>query len=633
MGLFDPISEEEKARLSADMKKRREDEDPAVLVQRGLNAIHPGLGDAPAPTAPITQADIETAPGGQPSSEFSDQENANQMAADQARQQVFTRIPRGPGGPGTEVMPEGLDYLKVGPDGKSDFQKAFVEGPKNVGEALDEGERAETEKNKALQTHYANEQARQTSAAAQIEARRQEGDHMLQQKQEQLDQHLTAYTNNLADENRFWRNPGNIVSAIAFSLMPVFSRDPEIGIKYINQAIDRDMNDRKRLADMHMGELRSNLGEYRKLAGDQRVGDLLAESEAKRIAAMEIDRIGANFASPISQAKKEVLKQNFLMQSMQAKMQAYQAYHIYNDVKAVQPGVAAAYKAPGKAGIEGAWSPFGGGNVAGQINGTPTVAAPVALPPGMDRAKATALASRPDVAVDMGAKGQLDPKSLEAIYQAAVAQDVYSRTPGQPGTDAFAVKYNEKVREREAQAQKSVKDIAVAAQPFQDGMILSKRILGDMSMIENAARQRGEDPNKFLGDLRNTTSYAARINDLRLRYGSADTPEAQVQKDALQASERFHRLLSADIMDYKHGLLGGAQSEQELEGFKQIVNYADSWQNLKNFAVTRNQQFAAKKANSLRSSEDPIAALLYLRSTKNYGATLDTHVPPPPKGK
>lgn len=579
-------------------------------------------GGAPIPPAP------DVPPGTEGSKDSADAANA----LSEFDNDVYNWAPRNVAkGPGNTVMPEGLDFNVAGPDGKTDFQRAFVEGPKKVGEAIDAGAKAETDQHVALATHYATEQQRQAYAQAGLEAKRQANDAEMQRRQAELDQRTTQYSNDLADRNQFWRNPGNIVSAIAFSLMPIVSNDPAIGAKLINQAIDRDMADRKHLANMHLGELRSNLGEYRKLAGDQRIGDLLAEAEAKRIAAMEIDRIGQRFASPIAQAKKETLKQNFLMQSVQAKMQAYQLYHIYRAPQAVDPRIAAEYNNAGPGGFSSFRSQnpdAGAAAVKGVVAGTPTTAkgpaaGPVQTGPDAPTGQgATQPKPKTFVISDLlKSRGLSDPAQLLKQQQ----QDVYNeadavaKKTGNPDHDAR--EFNEQVQKIKAADVQATQEIAKAMNASGQGggtvtrLVGTRKMMSDMALIEGECRAAGVNPQEFLGELRTEIGgpLASRIRNYQDALTKADPSKAEEVKarDVRQASERFHQLLAGNVVDYFHSKAGAAQSPSEIAGLSQVIGTDASWSKIKNWVANESIGYQSAYTAALATGGNPRAATRY----------------------
>ncbi len=304
----------------------------------------------------------------------------------QASDDTFPKMQQRPRGPGDVVQGEGSNFLPTG--GKSDFDETYVAGPQRLAEAQKEVGRLSANKSEAIGQQYERSAQQATEAMAANKARRASEDQEIAARQQNLDKAVQHYSNDLADQGKFWTSPGNIISAIAFSLMPIFSNDPAIGAKLINQAIDRDMTNRKDLANMHLGELRSNLGTYRKLAEDHNVGDQIAQSEAHRLAALEIERISAQFESPIAKQKAQAMVEDQLMRAGQVRQTAFNHYN-YNTVRRLDPRVASAFEAPGKAGNTDAWKSFTipssspGKQVGGTIAGTPSTVSTEKSPPGM----------------------------------------------------------------------------------------------------------------------------------------------------------------------------------------------------------------------------------------------------------
>lgn len=532
----------------------------------------------------------------------------------------------GPQGPGNEVMPEGLDFNVVGPDGKSDFQRAFGsgpdDGPAKVSSAIDAGAMAESDRNKALQEHYTGEQQRQTMSMATIEARRQSDDRDNQRRQAELDKAVSYYSNDLANQNKFWQNPGNIVSAIAFSLMPIAGGDPAMGAKLIQQAVNQDMANRKDLADMHLGALRSNLGEYRKMAGDRRVGDLLAESEAKRIVAMDIERIAAQYQSPIALAKAETLKQNFLMQSVQAKMAAFQAYHIYKAPQAVDPRIAAQYRNAGPGGLAAYASMNGegtGGKGPGAVkgtlpNGSPTTASAAFRgghgPVGPDGKPGPTTAQKPkayDLHSIMQSRGVASPKELLAQQAQDVENEAAATT--KPG-DSIA--FNKAVQQIKAKDEADAKVIGEQYKVIAPKSVGLRRLERDMNLIEEGARAAGVQPQEFIGNFRAYVggSMASRIRNIQQSIVNTN-PGTKVAKEAqerMDAQERFHNLLAGQIMDYYHSRMGSAQSPSETGRGIQVIDAGSSWGKIRNWNKNQSQIVQGEIQAAFASAGNPRAA-------------------------
>lgn len=600
----------------------------AGAVQEGLDTFVPGATDWARQADKSTEkkvpfsVDPKDLPVVEPGTEGSRAFTEGALAISNYDQNVYGWAK--PTGPSAEVTPEAVDWNPAGPEGKKDFKAAFTEGPKKVTQALAEGADAEANKDKALAEHYTNEIAREQAAQATIAARRQQDDEQQQRRQTDLDGAITRYSNDLANSGKFFQNPGNIISAIAFSLMPIGGGDPAMGAKLIQSAISQDMSNRQKLADMHLGELRSNLSEYRKAAGDRRVGDLLAESEAQRIASIEIQRIGASFASPIAKAKTEALSQDFLMRSVQSKMQAFQQYHLYMAPKAMSPAIAAAYKNAGPGGMV-AFNKMNGdpdvgpGAVKGTMalpgvpNGSATTARGPVGPTGPtapdgNPGPTTQPKPRTFVLSDiMKSRGLSDAQQLMKQQAADVQNEAAALAkPGDPHS------YNEQVAKIKLRDEEDQKKIAELAQKVLPDVHGSRRMATDIALINAECARAGVNPQDFIGELRTATSgpFGAKIRNMQLALTRAN-PENKhevKQREFLQASERFHQLFAGDVVEYYHTKFGSAQNPSESAKGAQVITTESSWPQIVNWNQIRSQDAQAGYTAALASAGNPRAA-------------------------
>ncbi len=585
----------------------------------------PGQDSFEQPLGPDLRGTVPpTSPGGGTFTEFNDEFNKGQLKRAQATEEMFGRMPKGPTGQRDVVQGEGENFLPTG--GRSEFEETYKAGPQRLAQAQKELGQLTAGKSEAMSQQYQRSAQQATEAMAANKARRAHDDQEIAVRQQNLDKAVQHYSNDLADQGKFWTSPGNIISAIAFSLMPVFSNDPAIGAKLINQAIDRDMTNRKDLANMHLGELRSNLGNYRKLAEDHNVGDQIAQSEAHRLAALEIERISANFDSPIAKEKAKAMVEDQLMRAGQTRQVAYNHYN-YNTVRRLDPRVAGAFEAPGKAGNTDAWKSFTvpgntpGKAIQGSIAGSPTTAATDKTPVSIQGLKPTqlaALAHSPGEVAKMGLDGRLDKDGLTSMYGRIIAKRADSLVP--PGTANYAVKYNEEVERLQKASDAGVAEIAKVAQPFQVGLAVTTRLQRDMDIIERECRQAGINPNEFLGEMRAGLGgpLTSKIQDLRNRLDSSgDSASERETVNRRQASERFHQAMSGKIVGYYHDLAGAAQNPAETGNLKQVISSEASWEKMKTFIQGESQNYAQQVKGAIAASPDPYSAALYMAQNGN----------------
>ncbi len=591
-----------------------------------------GRGDMMAPAlGPDLRGQVPPMyPGVEGDTSLADKVYGDEAAGAAAENTAFPMMQQRPKGPDGVVQGEGENYLPT--QGKELFDETYVKGPQRLASAQQELGRLSANKSEALGQQYQQSAQQATEAMAANKARRAADDQEISIRQTQLDQAVTHYSNDLANQNKFWSSPGNIVSAIAFSLMPIFSNDPAIGVKLINQAIDRDMANRKDLANMHLGELRSNIGNYRKLAEDRNVGDQIAQSEAHRVAAMQIEQISSQFDSPISKAKALAMVEDQLMRANQTRMVAFNHYN-YNTVRKLDPRVASAFEAPGKAGNDDAWHSFtlpakSAGNAIGNVQGTPSTARDTSGAGGvlnqMSPSQVVALAYQPGQIVKMADSGQLQGQDLAVMARNSIVARVKSIT--NENSPNYELEFNKNMKAELEKAQKGSEAISKAAAPHMKGLTVTRRMASDMATIEAELKGTGITPDSFLGELRNGLGgpLASKVQALRIKYNNdaTDSPAQKQSMDFLKASERFHQVLAQNIITFNHENIGGAQSPSELANIQQVINQGDGWGRIKGFVNMNNQQYAAAYENALSTAESPYAKMLYLQRNGNALTTL-----------
>ncbi len=641
MGLFRPQTEGE-AQASAAAQALQADElarqnQNGTGIQQELTPAGPPRPPAFDPGPDLRGTVPPFHPGVDPDTTMAESIYGEEAAQDKAASTAFPYMQQGGArGPQDVVQEEGANYLPTG--GKEEFEQTYREGPKRLAAAQADVGRLSANRSEAMGEQYRQSAQQAQEAMAANKSRRADDDQQIAIRQQQLDQAVTHYSNGLADQGKFWSSPGNIVSAIAFSLMPIFSNDPTIGVKLINQAIDRDMSNRKDLANMHLGELRSNLGNYRKIAEDHNVGDQIAQSEAHRLTAMEIERISNTFDSPIVKAKAKAMIEDQLMRAGQTRQTAYNHFN-YNTVRRLDPRVDKAFKAPGLAGNDDAWHSFtlpqgAGGNVVGNVQGTQSVAkdttgsAPGGALSRMQPTQVVALASSPEQILKLADSGQLGGKDLAVMARNSIVMRAKALA-GNPADPNYPTKFNKIVDDMRTKAETGVAAIAKAAQPQARGYAITQRLSGDMATIEAECKQAGVTPEEFLGDLRKGFSgaTAAKINDLRIKLNnnSTDSASQALAMRRLEASERFHQVLAQKVIEFRHTNFGGAQSESEIASAKQAIDTNSSWEKIKNFVRTEGEQYAAEHKAALNQGGNPYSKMLYLSDTSNNLVTLPHH--------
>lgn len=500
---------------------------------------------------------------------------------------------------GPVVQDAGEDYASLGgPGGKAAFNKAFVEQPQAIASAIEQGAQAQQEEAKAKTEAIAKEQERVSSANAVIKERQLARQQEIQARDQDIQRKVQFYTNDLADTGKFWRNPGNIVAAMGAALMTLASDDHAIGYKLINNAIQQDLAQRQKLADMHLGELRSNLGAYRQIAGDEFQGDLLAEAEAKRVAAMELERIGAQYSGPKAKAAAAAIQQKLLSDYQQMMMQWY-ATRVYQQAQIINPALKAAHEREGKALPGVGFQTFGQMQQASAVPGSPGAPMPqgaggaassapagVSLrQPNQGGAPAQGVVRPSQALLDFVGKrvphvGQvLGPLVQDAIRDATIE----SKAPyGDPRNTAVLLKnWNDAQKEVAAKTDKNLQEAYREKKGWQN-------FANTLAIVQQSAIDSGMTPDQLYNSvIRDATpeSWSRWYNAMKEKYGSADTPAAKQAMERMKAMENLRNTLQSKKIGAFHSMFGGAMNEHEMEmakgwidsnaPFSRIIKLAD----------------------------------------------------------
>jgi len=515
------------------------------------------------------------------------------------------------------VVPEGEEFAKVGGKrGKEWFEEGLVNGPERLGEAVKASGKAQTERAEELAGAYKSEAERSATAAAAMQVRQARDEQAVQQRQKNLELATDKYTQDLQDQGKFWTNPGNIIAAIAYSLMPMLGGDPTSGVKLINEAINRDMANRKQAADTELGALRSNLDGYRKIAGDNQAGDLLAESKAKEVAANQVQAIAAKYESPISKARAEASYQALMNDSIRLRMQVYQAGGI-REAAHYEHGPLIRGRSQG---FDGAYEPLGGGPFDPRAKQSVGAATQGSLPGGTPTvanttgktldAKGAALLSFPKEAQKLVSRGQSLPGGMGSweYAQASIARQAAAKFPDNPQAA------QEFRRTLTKEAEQGVKDIAAAmdAGGYYKQMSGLVRVQRQMAAIEATE----PNPEKFF----NSTLRAAapEFNDWyqnKMRIvsdPSTSTDEAKRQKESADAAMRLRVSIGKMQQGYYKENAGSALSPAEERILSQAIHSGSSWAQVKEFARTEAEDTRNAALNKMNMAGNEYAPLLYL---------------------
>lgn len=574
------------------------------------------------PKVPLPPIDAPIAQPGEvaPNTEFTnDMANAAQ-ATDQFDQDITPRFNGPTGGPGVSVQDEGENYLPYG--GKDAYEETFVRRPQQIEQAIKVAGETEAQFNDAKKNFFERTQAAQAEELAVMQQHRIENAAQVAAQQAKIDMATKRYTSDLADRGQFWLNPGNILAAFGAALVAAGSPgDRGIGIRTIQAAVEADYNKRKGLADMHLGELRSNLAQYRQIAGDKEQGDKLAFAESNRVAGMELERIAAQFQGPLAKAKAQEMAAQFYQKSELMKAQVHSAM-VYNTARAIPTPLKQSFDKTGKAtGGEGYTSyqaqnappvPVPGKTLPGQAPGK-TASGPAVSPAVANTAKA--LASVPNGVIDTETKKLYDERApgaskLAPMFRQRVAEQAVINAGPHPTVEKLRQEAQKVVRGYHTQ----VAEVAKEAGPAMADQKTWSALDQDLQLFERAAG--GPDKvNDYFGYLQK--GGAARldnqISQLKQQFGSRGTPEEQRQIHQLEAVQRINQVIANKTVDYYHQMAGSAQSPTERGDLERVIGTSSPYAAIKNFAAIKSKEAAGKYQASTVGLDAPAMYLLQIR--------------------
>jgi hypothetical protein len=406
-------------------------------------------------------------------------------------------------------------------------------------------------------------------------------------------------------------------------------------VKLINQAVQQDLDNRARAADMDLGQQRANLEGYRKIAGDRQAGDLLAQAEAHRMAAQEIARIGSKFAGPEAQKQMQVAIEDQKTRAAAAEMEFYAKYVHTAPKKTVPQETAALYKGPGgwaplgqTAGQQGPASPVNGQVAGGPSQATdkgfksPVVAALARTggAPAVDR-----LLSNPKTAQ------KVSDRDVENVAMMLIRQEAQQRYPNQPGG------YIKVLKDEQEKLQPVTMELQKTAQ--QRHLIATVR--GTMDVIERTERDDGRDPEQFLSWARTAwpKSWVMEYEKFTAkdpRFASNSAEMAAAFRE--QKAKELRAALQGVFNQHNHELFGGAQTATgpgggEIGRGMLEVGEKSTFHQTKAFLDQRSQQLQ-KQVDELKGGLTPMQRVLLRVGTS--GGMGDAYLPrkdvPGPKG-
>lgn len=577
-----------------------------------------------------------------------------------------------PFGMAKPVLPEvsaGANKIVFGDPttGEDVFDDAYNKAPARYEAAAREEANQIGLRGQATADFYKRERQNQQEQLAQHQAERLRHQQILESKVAEYDAAAQKYSNDLADTGHFWKNPGNVVAAIGVALSNLAGKRDSAEV--LNNMIVQDFNMRKSAADTRLGAMRSNIEQYRQIFGDKEAGDMYALSESFRVAAMEVQQIGAQFQGPIARANAEKTSAALRQQSDFGKMQAWQRALMLPDFrnKAIMdayrkmgqnfPGKVQDYLNPGSQPLPGlpgpnptgpGVMPSGGGQPASGVPmpSTPAAQAHMAIK-AQNGGKATPfdrvadeellkfLKLTPAEAADMNRRNPGIIQSMKNWKELAMRR-AFGKTKQTAGQDEFRVKFNEIIDEDNKNTSEAMRT-AVEQKAYQ------QRLWGnfheDTARLKAAAAVFGKDPDTFLGWLRSDTMPSSLDNWLR-KWDSRDvggklTPAEMSELEAAKAAVRFRQLVAGKVAEQNKSLAGASLTDNELKVLRQFITPESNYTQISNFAGIKSNEARQAIQDMERIYGVGPATLIRLRmgQGKSTRDTLEYRGYTPPKKK
>lgn len=558
----------------------------------------------------------------------------------------------GPGNLGVGVMDEGEDYLPYGgAKGRENVEETFIRQPEQMAKAVREGAQAQQDESKAKEAFYATERDRTRGYEAELKEQYLLRQQEMQRRMQEFELQTQRYTDNLSDKGAFWHNPQNVMAAMGAALMQLTTDDRSFGYKLLNGAIQSDLHNRRALADQHLGYLKSNMAEYDRLAGDRIAGMQLAEAEAKRVAAYELERIAAQFQGPKAKANAEAIISKLKIDAMEGYMNAYRA-GIYNKPKIENKAIIDSYKRGGKALPGVGWSAYGAaasqspgkpmgpggggmpqGGSKGNVAGGPGVPGANAGAPGM---------AGPFPSLTAGQRKAIDDRyeggsSIVEMAQQDTIRQAYRHAGVRPGTPPNLMSpaqrnaFNKSMEDQEGAAYEQLKGVSQGLSQSSGRRSGLRAIQTDMAVLESAVNEfKKRGLNITMDDILSTRTKATVGSDTASKWKNlyaawaASNPENrsiyEKQRDKIEAAgNRLNQLMAGTVNSYYKDMAGAAVTVVELPRLQEYAGGNLTYDKLKNFIGEESAQAKSVEDNFIHNIS-PAAAAMWL-TRKGVGRT------------
>ena len=514
------------------------------------------------------------------------------------------------------IRPAGFDFT---PDdaldykGRSKFREFYRDHPEAAIKHLETSAEVQKRKDDALADLYSQEADRASRAAAERKFASEQDQANLMRQQQELQAKTTEYAQSLHSEGNFWKNPGNIVSAIAYALMPITSNDPTIGVKMIDSAIARDLAERRADADSKLGALRSNIAGFREIMGNREAGDLAAEAAAKALAADQVKAMAQRFQGPMAKAQAAAMIESLTTDRGRLEMDASRARN--NGPQIVNKQLEAA-RPKG----EEAWSPWGTNrsNDPAPLTERHVDMAKAGKPWGYTKDVSSATIAKIKTSDDplrtvarLAMEGQIPGGSN--IFNATIEAVDFQHLAKHPNATPQELRAN-----REAQlapARKEIADNANKLTEYENKVQAYSDLKRTISAIENSHREKGQSAENFM-----TSKLRAAVPDSVYQYVSgvyrsfgSDMTEEEKARAIEDASQRALRQQLAYVSaNFRKEKFGASFTPADQAIYSQILDP----NTMKLSEVKNAVDLGAKDAESSRYAQiqalSPVARMLWL---------------------
>jgi hypothetical protein len=453
--------------------------------------------------------------------------------------------------------------------------------------------------------------------------RRMERQGQIDQQMASIQQATDRYTADLADRGQFWKNPWNVMSAIVTSFMSL-TGDPQAGLRLVNQQVLNDWNQRRELANTSLGAMRSNLEMYRQIAGDKDAGDQIALAQSWKTAALEVERIGAQFGGPEFRKKAEIMKKELMMRANTALMSAYNS-SVYNAPGKVPAPVMREFEAMGKA-MPGTVQSYKGSFRPGPVSEAPTStygAAKAAgklsdISPEVNQINKDMFESRAP-----GSYGALQRERTANVQEALADIGVDPRLYREGMSDADLRKlipeakvgqFTKAMIAARKYAAEDTKDVAKAVAPVAERLNSYRALDTQMGIVEEVAKRLGESPDSLLSNRAEQLVGSGSVQAIRQWLDKADPSGEDHEKLAQQMGKfvsNFKQGFQKSINDYIHSMSGGAVTPSEAERIEAFVKQSNSWNSTRNFLKLVQQDVGAAYKTAISTSKNPYTGTAY----------------------